>query len=78
MRKLKISDFIEKDTGKLIWYKESNRLFNIALKYPSIASKFIKKAKGEKRPKLNIKDAVKTAQSRKFRLQTFRTIHFFE
>ena len=42
MRKLKISDFIEKNTGKLIWYKESNRLFNIALKYPSIVSKFIK------------------------------------
>tara|TARA_Y100000590_G_scaffold65003_1_gene70190 strand:+ start:2055 stop:3002 length:948 start_codon:yes stop_codon:yes gene_type:complete len=42
MRKLKKSDFIEKKTGKLIWYKESNKLFNFAIKYPNITSNTVK------------------------------------
>jgi hypothetical protein len=42
MKKLKISDFIDKNTNKLIWYKETNKLFNLATIKSNIVSSILK------------------------------------
>lgn len=42
MKKLKISDFIDKKTNKLIWYKETNKLFNLATIKSNIVSSILK------------------------------------
>lgn len=41
MKKLKISDFIDKNTNKLIWYKETSKIFNLATVGPEFISSFL-------------------------------------